>query len=73
MWKQPVLDPSYVDRPQEEMINRLENFFLPDRLTSASADARAVRITMICKAFCSRLSADEATAEAAKSAILTRF
>jgi hypothetical protein len=27
---------------------------------------------MICKAFCSRLSADEATAEAAKSAILTR-
>jgi hypothetical protein len=33
------------------MINRLENFFLPDRLTSASADARAVRITMICKAF----------------------
>ena len=59
--------------PGTRMANRLENFFLPGRLTSASADARAVRITMICKAFCSRLSADEATAEAAKSAILTRF
>jgi len=59
--------------PGMRMANRLENFFLPGRLISASADARAVRITMICKAFCSRLSADEATAEAAKSAILTRF
>jgi hypothetical protein len=57
----------------KEKINRLENFFLPIRLTSASADAWAVRLTMDCEAFCSRLSADEATAEAAKTSILTRF
>jgi hypothetical protein len=73
MWKQPVLDPSYVDLFREEKINRLENFFLPNRLTSASADAWAVRFAMNCGAFCSRLAADEATAEAAKTSILTRL
>ena len=51
---------------------RLENFFLPDRLISASAGLRAVRFAVLCNSFFSRLSADEATAGAAKSVSIYR-
>ncbi|MBL8523176.1 MAG: hypothetical protein JNN20_05780 [Betaproteobacteria bacterium] len=56
---------------KKETINRLENFFLSERLTSASADTRTMRLAMFCLTF-SRLSANEAMAEAAKTAILNR-
>ena len=52
--------------------SRLENFFLPDHLISASADSRAVRFAVTCNSFFSRLSADEATAGAAKSISIYR-
>ena len=57
---------------RREIASRLENFFLPDRLISASADSRAGRFAVICNSFFSRLSADEATAGAAKSVSIYR-
>ena len=36
---------------RKEIASRLENFFLPDRLISASADSRADRFAVTCNSF----------------------
>ena len=66
------MDPSYAVHPLRDG-QQVRKLLLPDRLTSASADSRAVRTQCFAMAFCSGLAADEATAEAAKTSILTRL
>jgi len=57
--------------PQKGMTHRLENFLLPDRLNFGFGRRPGSALYDDLQGVCSRSPADEATAEAAKSAILT--